>query len=151
MTTAGNRGAPAANRPKWPYFGAPQKRLVLAGFGIWVGTALPWFIFRPLGITRHASPLAASWVLWAGLMVLAGAVARWRLLALVSALVGGGTALTLAFWQMLLIFQRCGFDTQLECVPGPGVFLVQSTAAVGLFQSYLLFQMMRSDRPPQGL
>ena len=65
-------------RPRWPYFGAPQRRLVFAGFGIWVGTALPWFVFRPLGLTRYASPMAASWVLWAGLMALAGAVVRWR-------------------------------------------------------------------------
>jgi hypothetical protein len=125
-------------RPRWPYFGAPQRRLVFAGFGIWVGTALPWFVFRPLGLTRYASPVAASWVLWAGLMVLAGAVVRWRLLALVSAVAGAGTAFVLAFWQMLVILQRCGFDVHLRCFPGPGLFVVQALAAVGLYQGYKL-------------
>ena len=141
---AAPNGPAPAKRPRWPYFGAPQKRLVFAGFGIWIGLALPWFIFRPLGISRYASPLAASWVLWAGLMVLAGAVARWHLLALLSALAGGGTAFFFGFWQMLVILQRCGFDFQLQCFPGPGVFIVQATAMVVLYQAYLLFQTMRS-------
>jgi hypothetical protein len=136
----------AARKPRWPYFGAPQKRLVLAGFGIWIGTALPWFIFRPLDVTRHASPLAASWVLWAGLMVIAGAVARWKVLALLSALAGGATAFTLAVWQMLTVFDACGgVDFGLNCVPGPGVFVVQGTAAVAIFQGWLLLRMVRSD------
>jgi hypothetical protein len=131
-------------RGRWPYFGAPQRRLVFAGFGIWIGLALPWFISRPLGVSRHASPIAASWVLWAGLMVLAGAVARWRLLALVSALTGGGTAFVLGFWQMLVILQRCGFDVHLRCFPGPGLFVVQALAALGLFQGYRLLRGMRT-------
>jgi hypothetical protein len=133
-----------AQRPRWPYFGPPQKRLVFAGFGIWIGLALPWFVFRPLGITRYASPLAASWVLWAGLMAMAGAMARWRLVALISALLGGGTALYIGFWQMLLILQRCGLDVRLQCFPGPGVLLVQAVAAVVLFQAWQLFQGLRS-------
>lgn len=142
----------AAERPRWPYFGPPQKRLVFAGFGIWIGTALPWFIFRPLGISRYASPLAASWVLWAGLMAMAGAMARWRTLALLSAVMGGATALYIGFWQMLQILQRCGFDTNLECFPGPGVFAVQAAAVVVLFQAWRLYQGVRSgpagrDRP----
>lgn len=141
---ATKRGPARAERPRWPYFGAPQKRLLFAGFGMWIGTALPWFIFRPLGISRYASPLAASWVLWAGLMALAGAVARWRILALFSALAGGGTALFLGFWQMLLILQRCGFDLQLRCFPGPGVLIVQVAAVVVLFQGWRLFQGLRA-------
>jgi hypothetical protein len=141
----GQKGRPApAKRPRWPYFGQPQKRLLFAGFGIWIGTALPWFFFRPLGITRFASPLAASWLLWAGLMAMAGAVARWRVVALVSALAGGGTALFFGFWQMLVILQRCGFDLQLRCFPGPGVFLIQIAGAVALFQAWRLFQSARA-------
>ena len=62
-------GTPApADKPRWPYFGRPQKTLVFAGLATWAGVALPWFFFRPLNITRYASPLAASWLLWAGLM-----------------------------------------------------------------------------------
>lgn len=110
----------------------------MARNGIWIGTALPWFVFRPLGVTRYASAMAASWVLWAGLMMLAGAVARWRLLALVSAVAGGGTGFVLGFWQMLVILQRCGFDVHLRCFPGPGLFVVQALAAVGLYQGYKL-------------
>ena len=144
MTMPTKKGSTRAERPRWPYFGPPQKRLVFAGFGIWIGIALPWFIFRPLGITRYASPLAASWILWAGLMAMAGAMARWRTLALISAVMGGGTALFFGFWQMLVILQRCGFDVQLECFPGPGLFVVQAAAAVVLFQGWRLFQGMRS-------
>lgn len=145
MTKGTPNRRPSAERPRWPYFGPPQKRLLFAGFGIWIGTALPWFVFRPLGVTRYASPLAASWILWAGLMALAGAMARWRMVALVSAVMGGGTALYIGFWQMLLILQRCGFDTRLQCFPGPGVVLVQATAAVVLFQAWRLFQGLRSS------
>ncbi len=145
MTKATSKRSPSAERPRWPYFGPPQKRLLFAGFGIWIGTALPWFVFRPLGVTRYASPLAASWILWAGLMALAGAMARWRMVALVSAVMGGGTALYIGLWQMVLILQRCGFDTRLRCFPGPGVVVVQAAAAVVLFQAWRLFQGLRSS------
>jgi len=137
------RPVPTQKR-RWPYFGVAQKRLLFAGFGIWVGTGLPWFIFRPLGLTRYASPLAASWLLWAGLMALAGAVARWRILALASAVLGGGTALVLSGWQLLVILDRCGIDLRLECVPGPGLFLILAAAVVVLRQSWRLVQMMRA-------
>lgn len=133
----------STERPRWPYFGTPQRRLLVAGFGVWIGTALPWFLFRPLGVSRHASPVAASWVLWAGLMLLAGAVARWRLLALVSALAGGTTAFGLASWQLLVILQRCGIDIHLQCVPGPGLFIVQGLAVLGLLQGHRLFHTGR--------
>ena len=133
-----------AQKPRWPYFGLTQKRLLFAGFGIWIGTALPWLILRPLGITRYASPLAASWLLWAGLMALAAAVARWRIVALVSALLGGGTALVLSGWQLLLILDRCGIDLRFDCVPGPGLFLVIVAAVVVLVQGRRLVQMMRA-------
>ncbi|MGH8999536.1 MAG: hypothetical protein ACRDY7_09110 [Acidimicrobiia bacterium] len=134
---------PAATKAKWPYFGRAQKLIVFAGVGIWLGLAMPWFIFRPLGITRYASPLAASWVLWAGLMTIAGAIARWRLLAVLSAVGGAGTAFVFAFWQMLRVFQVCGFDVRLRCVPGPGVFAVQAAAAFALYQAYRMFRTAR--------
>lgn len=142
------RSRPATtDRPRWPYFGSPQRRLLLAGFGIWFGTALPWFVFRPLGLSRHASPVAASWVLWAGLMLLAGAVARWRSLALISAVAGGTTALALASWQLFVILQRCGIDVHLQCIPGPGLFVVEALAVVGLIQGHQIFRSTGSDRP----
>jgi hypothetical protein len=145
MTVAlGKKGMPAGERPRWPYFGPPQKRLVFAGFAIWIGLALPWFIFRPLGISRYASPLAASWVLWAGLMAMAGAMARWRLVALISGLLGGATAMYMGVWQTLLILRRCGLDLQFQCFPGPGVFIVQLAAGVVLFQAWRLFQGLRT-------
>ena len=48
------------------------------------------------------------------------------------------------FWQMIVILQTCGFDLQLQCFPGPGVFVVQAAATLGLFQGYRLFRAMRS-------
>ena len=141
---ATSKGPAPAQKPRWPYFGVPQKRLLFAGFGIWIGTALPWFIFRPLSVTRYASPLAASWLLWAGLMALAGAVARWRVVALASAVLGGGTALVLSGWQMLVILDRCGLDVRLQCVPGPGLFLIVATAVFVLLQSWRLFRIMHT-------
>ena len=138
-------GKPApANKPRWPYFGKPQKTLVFAGFAMWIGVALPWFVFRPLDVTRFASPLAASWVLWAGLMALAGAVARWRLLAAFSAFAGGATGFVIAFWQLLIIFQRCGFDVRMRCFPGPGVFAIVATSVVVLVQGYRVLMAART-------
>lgn len=129
-------------KPRWPYFGAAQKRLLFCGFVIWIATALPWLIIRPLGISRHASPLAASWLLWAGLMSMAGAMARWRMLALTSAVLAGGTAIVLAGWQTLDVLDRCQLRhaVALRCVPGPGLFILLVASVFVLFQAWRIFQ-----------
>jgi hypothetical protein len=135
--------APPVTKARWPYFGKPQKLILFAGFGIWLGLGLPWFVFRPLGVTRYASPMAATWVLWAGLMTLAGAIARWRFLAVLSGVAGAVTAFVMAFWQMLRVFDACGIDFKLECFPGPGVFAVEAAAILALYQSYKIFRLTR--------
>lgn len=132
---------PAPGAPgRWPYLGPPQKRMLVAALAVWGGVGLPWFVFRPLGITRYASPLAASWVLWAGLMAIAGAVVRWKLVAVFSAVAGAATALSIGFWQTLVILDNCGFRFQLQCFPGPGVFVVQAAAGFALYQAYRMFR-----------
>lgn len=123
---------------KWPYLGPPQKRLLIAGITMWVGALLPWVFV--LGQSLRATPLAMSWALWAGLMTLAAASVRWRAIATISALFGGGGALYLAIWQSTTLFDAC---LSTQCLPGPGVMLLLGAGALGLLQALSLFR----DRP----
>ena len=123
---------------KWPYLGPPQKRLLIAGITMWVGAVLPWVLV--LGQSLRAAPLAMSWALWAGLMTLAAASVRWRMIAALSALLGGGGALYLAVWQSTTLFKAC---LSTNCLPGPGVMLLFGAGILGLLQALTLFK----DRP----
>lgn len=133
--------APGA-RPRWPYFGPAQKLLVGCGFAIWIGVALPWVILPPVDIYLRVSPLTVSWLLWAGLMTLAGGIAPWRPAALASAVGGGGTAVYLAMWQTQRLLQRCGLSSlaSLDCLPGPGLLLAFGAGALALWQAWRILR-----------
>src|SRR5919106_559789 len=97
----------SGTRRRWPYFGTAQKMLLGCGLAMWIGSSLPWVIIRPLGFYGRASVLALSWVLWAGLMTMGAAIARWRLVSLLSALFGGVVAVYLTLWQTWRVFDAC--------------------------------------------
>lgn len=128
---------PAA-QPRWPYFGQPQRVLIFCGLAMFFGSILPWVIIRPFNFS--ASALARAWTLWAGLMAMAGGVARWRPLVLTSAVGAGGVAGYLAFWQGLRIFQDCAVRhiVRFRCVPGPGLLIVLAAGLVALWQAWRL-------------
>ncbi|CAN5543303.1 hypothetical protein BH20ACT23_BH20ACT23_08700 [soil metagenome] len=130
---AGHRAA-----EKWPYLGPPQKWLLIAGITMLIGSVLPWVLV--LGQSLRAAPLAMSWALWAGLMTLAAASIRWRMIAAFSALLGGGGALYLAVWQSTTLLKAC---LSTQCLPGPGVMLLFGAGILGLLQATKLFR----DRP----
>ena len=128
------------SRPRWPYFGQPQKLLLGCGLAMWLGSSLPWVIIRPLGFYGRVSLLALAWMLWAGLMTMGAAIAPWRLVTLVSAVGGGGVAAYLALWQTLRVFQTCPFSkiVYLDCVPGPGVIITFAAGALAMWQGWRL-------------
>jgi hypothetical protein len=124
----------AEKRRRWPYLPG-QEILLAAGIGIIAGTALPWAFV--LDRFLWGSPLAIMWAFWAGLMTLAGSAVRWRPLALVSALAGGGAAVAFAVWQTARILDRCPLS--LDCVPGPGLgFLLAGGGAAVYWSARLL-------------
>ena len=130
--------AGARDQTRWPYLGRAQKRLLISGIAIWVGAFLPWLLV--LGQSLRAAPLAVSWALWAGLMTIAGASVRWRGIAILSALFGGGTAVYLSAWQTTKLLGVC---VSTQCLPGPGLAILFGAGIVAVFQAYGLFR----DRP----
>jgi hypothetical protein len=125
---------------RWPYFGRSQKRLLLAGIAMWIGALLPWVLI--LGQSLQAAPLAMSWALWAGLMTLAAASVRWRLIATLSAVLGGGGAVYLAAWQVTALFDSC---LSMQCLPGPGLLLLLAAGSFALVQALNLFRSRPSS------
>jgi hypothetical protein len=125
----------AGAQERWPYFGRAQKRLLVSGVAMWIGAILPWVLV--LGQSLRAAPLALSWALWAGLMTLAGASVRWRNIATLSAVLGGGGAIYLATWQATRLFGVC-FSAQ--CLPGPGLVLLFAAGVFALVQALVLFR-----------
>lgn len=131
-------GSGGIEKPTWPYLGPLQKRLLLAGIAIWIGCALPWAVV--VGKALWGAPMAVSWVLWAGLVVVSGAVVRWRAVAILSALGGGGVAVFFAVWQTMHVFTNCGFT--IHCVPGPGLGLLL-VGGIGAIHDALLLHRAR--------
>ena len=125
----------AVAQERWPYFGKAQKRLLVSGVAIWIGAILPWVLL--LGQSLRATPLAVSWALWAGLMTLAGASVRWRNVATLSAVLGGGGAIYLATWQATKLFGVC---LSAQCLPGPGLVLLFAAGVFALVQALVLFR-----------
>jgi hypothetical protein len=126
-------------RKRWPYLGPPQRALLFAAAGVFLGAALPWALVLEKWL--WGSPLAISWVLWAGLMTIVAAWVRWRAIVVVSALSGGGTAVGFAVWQTVRIFEVCPLS--LHCLPGPGLGVLLAAGAAALYQTV---QLVR-DRP----
>ncbi len=123
-------------RRRWPYHGAPQRALLFAAAGVFLAAALPWALVLERWL--WGSPLAISWVLWAGLMTVVAAWVPWRLVVVLSALLGGGTAVGFAVWQTARIFDVCPLS--LECLPGPGVGMLLAAGGAALYQAVQLLR-----------
>jgi hypothetical protein len=126
----------AVPRARWPYFGRAQRRLLGCALAIWLASALPWVVIPPIGFWGRASALSVAWMLWGGLMTLAAAIAPFRVVAVVSALTGGATAVYLAGWQALRLMRLCdgGDIAALRCFPGPGLFIALAAGVLAMWQ-----------------
>jgi hypothetical protein len=111
-------------------------RLVGSAVAMWFAAALPWVVIRPVNFWSGASALAVAWMLWAGLMTVGAAIARSRVIVVVSALSGGGTAVYLAGWQTLHLLRLCHLDdvAGLRCFPGPGVLLSVTAGLLAMWE-----------------
>ena len=127
-------------RARWPYIRG-QRVILIGAIGIFAGTALPWLLI--LGELRWGSPLALSWTLWAGLITFAGAMVRWRVLVVLSAAAGGGTAIAFAVWQTYRILDRCPLS--LDCLPGPGLGLLLAGGGAALYQCVQILGLRRDQ------
>lgn len=131
------------SKQTWPYF-PPQFFLLFAAIAVFVGSFLPWALV--LGQSLRGAPLAVSWTLWAGLMMLAGTFVRWRLLFLLSGGGGGGVAVGIGLWQTARIFERCSFS--LDCLPGPGLGLLVGGGLVALYVvGRFVYEQLRWRQP----
>jgi hypothetical protein len=126
--------AKAGEQRRWPYFAA-QRTFLYAGLGIIIGAFLPWALI--LGQGLGASPMARAWTLWAGLMILAGTMAKWRPLVISSGLLGGGAAVYFSLWQTSKIVSTC-FSAQ--CLPGPGLGLLLFGGGAAVWWSYRMIR-----------
>jgi hypothetical protein len=130
------------SRPNWPYF-PPQFFLVFAAIAVFVGSFLPWALV--LGQSLRGAPLAVSWTLWAGLMMLAAAFVPWRAVFLASALAGGGAAVGIGVWQTARILDRCPLS--LDCLPGPGLGLVVGGGVASVYLAGRYLYELTRGRP----
>ena len=103
--------------------------MLAASVAIFLGSALPWALV--LGRFLWGSAAALTWTLSGGLLALAASLVRRRLLALASALGGGGIAVVFALWQTARIFDRCGLT--FDCVPGPGLGLLLGGGGLAVY------------------
>ena len=134
------------DRKRWPYLGPPQRAILFASFGIFLGTALPWAAV--VGRFLWGSPVAITWTLSAGFMALAAGMVRWRLLVVPSAALGGATAVFFAAWQTMRILDRCGLT--IYCLPGPGLGLLLIGGLVAVYQSARLVGLGPVRVPSRG-
>lgn len=109
--------------------------MLLGAIALFAGAALPWAVI--LGKALWGSPTAVAWILWAALMVLAGGVVRWPVLAAVSGIAGGSTAIFLALWQTAKILSVC---LSPQCLPGPGLGLVLAGGGAGVLYGLRLLR-----------
>lgn len=127
-------GGRARRTSRWPYVSS-QKILLLAAIAILAGTSLPWAII--LGKALWGTPLAVSWTLWGGIMVLASAAVPSRKIVIASALIGGAVAVYFGIWQATRIVSKC---FSFECLPGPGLGLLLTGGVVALYQTVRMFR-----------
>lgn len=126
--------AKRGEQKKWPHFAA-QRTLLYAGLGMMVGAFLPWALI--LGQGLGASPMARAWILWAGLMTLAGTMTRWRPVVISSAALGGATAVYFSVWQTGKIMSAC---LSLQCLPGPGLGVLLFAGGAALYWTYRMLR-----------
>jgi hypothetical protein len=134
--TAGGR-----TRSRWPYQGAPQALLLLAGLVTMAASFLPW-ISTPFGAmgVRGAGPIVenASYVtLYAGFLATPGAVWRQARVVMIHAIVLAVPAVILPLVQLgwgLANLPALG----AAWVPGPGMVLVLVSGLVAVWSAIRL-------------
>jgi hypothetical protein len=102
-----SRPRPAVIARRWPYAGEGQKTLLLAAGMALIASFLPW-LSTPVGnMSGMHGP--GVWTLYAAVLGIAGAMIKWRRVALLHALPLGVAATLLPVWQLLRIADRVGW------------------------------------------
>lgn len=109
----------AGARVRWPYQGRPQLHLLLAAVPLVVGSFLPWLETGLLTFPGTAGP--GLWTLCAGVVALAGAMAKRRVIVLGHAAVVAMAGVGLPVWQVARMARLVGWEGWF---PGTGMFLV---------------------------
>lgn len=150
MAERTTRTAGGRTRSRWPYQGAPQALLLLAGLITMGASFLPWIStpFGAVGVTG-AGPIVenASYVtLYAGFLATPGAVWRQARVVMIHAVVLAVPAVMLPLLQLgwaLANLPALG----AAWLPGPGMVLVLVS---GLVAAWSAARLWRASRPPRG-
>lgn len=119
-----------AARPRWPYLGPGQSRLLFAAIAILIGSFLPWVQTAVGTFTGMAGP--GVWTFYAGVLALAGAMIRRRRVALAHAWLAGAACVALPLWQAGRLFQVCDGGA---CAPASGLVLVLGAGIYACLQA----------------
>ncbi len=139
-STAARNSRTEAPRPRWPYLGRPQRRLLIAAFLVLFGSVTPWV--DTVGGNLLGVQGGGLYTLSAGGIGLAGAFFRRRGVVLAHAFVLAGTPLVIATWQVArLIAIGCDFRV---CAPGVGLVI---TLAGGAIAASATRQLLRGPDP----
>ena len=114
-----------------------QRQLLLAAFGVIVGSFLPWVTVN-MGLTYSGFAGAGLYTFYLGVFGIAGGlVPRRRMAAVQGAIVALG-AIGLPLWQLLHLVGRVGFGGWL---PGAGLIVV---LASGVLAGLSTWQLVRN-------
>lgn len=115
-----------------------QKSLLWAGFGITVGSFMPWLT---TGLDVYSGFQGAGrFTFYFGIIAIAGGLMPWRTLAAVHAIIAASAAIALPVWQIARLFNKVGFS---GWTPGIGLMVVLFG---GLVCASVFYRLLFSSR-----
>jgi hypothetical protein len=135
------RTAPATTRAKWPYHGAPQVLLLIAGLVTIAASFLPW-VPTVVGDARGQAGLITF---YAGVIAVPGAIWRRAPVVAVHALILAIPALALPIYRLAWAAQRLPAFGSAWTV-GPGLVLVFISGGVALYAAGRLWRHSPSHK-----
>ncbi len=141
MAQSTPRGASAATRARWPYVGAPQVMLLVAGLVTTGASFLPW-LPTPLGDLGGSTRMLTF---YAGVIAVPGAIWRRWTVVLAHTLILAVPAVLLPIRDLVWALRRLPGLGE-AWLPGPGLVLVGISGGVALLAAV---QLVRRH-PAQG-
>lgn len=126
-------GAAGGRVRRWPPLGHGQGLLLLAAFGIMIGSFLPWV--DTVGGRFWGMQGGGVWTFYAGSLALAGGLIPRRRLARINGVVAAAVAIGLPAWQLLHLSNVCDWRV---CMPATGLVVVAACGAIAGRATYLL-------------
>lgn len=145
MADRSAHAAPVGGRTRWPYQGAPQVVLLIAGLITMAASFLPWIStpFGAIGVTGAGVIVAnaSTITLYAGFVATPGAVWRSARVVMVHALVLAVPAVALPLLHLGWALRRLP-GIGAGWVPGPGLVLVLTSGIAASYVAAVLWRRM---------